>query len=46
MAFARVANLRLDSHTQRETQEVAQMIHNHMKQLFPISWEVLVKESQ
>ena len=42
-AFARVCNLRLDSHTQRETQEVAQQISDCMKELFPVSWEVLVK---
>jgi thymidylate synthase (FAD) len=44
-AFARVCNLRLDSHTQRETQDVAKMISNHMNELFPVSWETLVKES-
>jgi thymidylate synthase (FAD) len=46
MAFARVANLRLDSHTQRETQEVAQMIHTHMQSLYPAAWAALVKEPQ
>jgi thymidylate synthase (FAD) len=30
-AFARVCNLRLDSHTQKETQQVAQQINNYMK---------------
>lgn len=44
-AFARVCNLRLDSHTQRETQEVAQQINNYMKDLFPESWKALVNES-
>ena len=43
-AFARVCNLRLDSHTQRETQEIAQMISKEAKVLFPVSWEVLVKD--
>lgn len=42
-AFARVCNLRLDSHTQKETQEVAKQISNHMIKLFPESWSVLVK---
>lgn len=42
-AFARVCNLRLDSHTQRETQEVAKLINKEMKEIFPVSWEVLVK---
>jgi hypothetical protein len=41
---ARVCNLRLDSHTQKETQLVAQQISNHMKELFPESWKVLVAE--
>ena len=43
-AFARVCNLRLDSHTQRETQEIAQMISKEAFQRFPASWEVLVKD--
>ena len=43
-AYARVCNLRLDSHTQKETQMVAQQISNHMKDLFPESWKVLVAE--
>lgn len=42
-AFARVCNLRLDSHTQKETQEIAKMISDHMTKLFPISWKELVK---
>ena len=41
-AFARVCNLRLDSHTQRETQDVAKLISGCMKEIFPVSWEVLV----
>ena len=43
-AFARVCNLRLDSHTQRETQEIAQMISKEAFRQFPASWEVLVKD--
>ena len=43
-AFARVCNLRLDSHTQRETQEVAKQINDFMIELFPESWSVLVNE--
>ena len=42
-AFARVCNLRLDRHTQRETQEVAKQINDYMIELFPESWNVLVK---
>lgn len=41
-AFARVCKLRLDSHTQRETQEVAKLISACMKDNFPVSWDVLV----
>jgi thymidylate synthase (FAD) len=41
-AFARVCNLRLDSHTQAETRVVAQGISDHMKDLFPVSWAALV----
>ena len=42
-AFARVCNLRLDSHTQLETQTVAKLIDSYMEDLFPESWNVLVK---
>jgi thymidylate synthase (FAD) len=41
-AFARVCNLRLDSHTQKETQIVAEQISSHMDTLFPVSWSALV----
>lgn len=41
-AFARVCNLRLDSHAQSETQEVAKMISDIIQPLFPVSWSVLV----
>lgn len=43
-AFARVCNLRLDSHTQRETQDIAKLISNEVQMLFPISWEVLIQK--
>lgn len=41
-AFARVCNLRLDSHTQRETQQVAKKISHCMEEVFPVSWNTLV----
>lgn len=41
-AFARVCNLRLDSHTQKETRIVAKQISDHMDGLFPVSWSALV----
>lgn len=40
-AFARVCKLRLDPHTQKETQEIAQLIADHMSDLFPVSWSAL-----
>jgi thymidylate synthase (FAD) len=41
-AFARVCVLRLDSHTQKETQQVAKKIAAYMAPLFPVSWDALV----
>lgn len=43
--FARVCNLRLDPHAQRETAEVAMAIDRHMNNLFPISWAALRKRN-
>jgi thymidylate synthase (FAD) len=43
MAFARVCNLRLDSHAQPETGEVAAQIATEMAELFPVSWRALSK---
>lgn len=42
MFFARVCRQRLDSHAQKESQEVAQMISEVVQPLFPVSWEYLV----
>lgn len=42
-AFARVCNQRLDSHAQKETQEVAKQIDDICKPLWPVSWSALVK---
>ena len=42
-AFARVCKLRMDSHAQQETQEVAMMIHNHLVPLFPVSFKALLE---
>jgi thymidylate synthase (FAD) len=41
MFFARVCKLRLDPHSQKETQEVAQLIAEQCEKLFPYSWEAL-----
>jgi thymidylate synthase (FAD) len=42
-AFAKMCKLRLDPHTQKETQEIAQMIDSEAKTLYPVSWESLMK---
>ena len=44
MAFARVCKLRLDSHAQQETQEVAAYIDGYCRNLFPVSWQALMNE--
>ena len=41
-AFAKMCNLRLDSHTQKEATEVAAIISEEAKKRFPVSWEALV----
>lgn len=40
-AFSRVCRLRLDSHAQQETGEIAQMISDYCEILFPESWKAL-----
>ena len=39
--LSHITKHRLDSHTQKETQEVAQMISDIIKPLFPVSWDKL-----
>lgn len=41
-AWSRMCKLRLDKHTQRETQEVAKLISSEMNSLFPVSWGALL----
>lgn len=41
VAFNRVCDLRLDTHTQLETREVALKIADFCSELFPVSWEAL-----
>ena len=41
-AFARVCALRLEEHSQVETQQVAREIHYHTKHAFPKSWKYLL----
>lgn len=43
-AFARVCNQRLDSHSQKETQEVAKQIYEYIKDTFPVSSKYLIKQ--
>lgn len=40
-AWSRMYNLRIDSHTQKETQEYAKRVGEICKQYFPISWNAL-----
>jgi thymidylate synthase (FAD) len=42
-AFAKMCKLRLDPHTQKETQEIARMIDAEAKKLYPVSWEALME---
>ena len=42
VAFARVCKLRLDSHAQKEAQELAQKIHDVVAPLYPVSWKALM----
>lgn len=42
VALANMCKLRLDSHTQRETQEVAKMVNDVIAPLFPVSWKELM----
>ena len=41
MAFARVASLRLDPHTQVETQLIAEAISDICARCFPVAWDAL-----
>jgi len=45
-AFAKMCNLRLDSHTQKEATEVAEIISSKAQELFPISWKALVESAK
>ena len=44
-AFARVCKLRLDPHTQYETQLIAAFINSDLKALYPVSWKALMNEA-
>lgn len=42
-AIAKMCKLRLDSHAQKEAQEVAQLIASEMTNLYPVSWQALME---
>jgi len=42
VAFARVVKLRTDSHAQQEAQELGWLIHDAVKDLYPVSWKALM----
>lgn len=44
-AFLDMLVLRLDSHTQKETQEIAKLIAEHVKDKFPVSFNARIKEA-
>lgn len=44
-AWARVYNLRYDSHTQQETRDVAILLDTEMAQRFPVSWRALTQRN-
>ena len=43
VAFARVCKLRLDSHAQKEAQELAHKINDVVAPLYPVSWAALME---
>jgi thymidylate synthase (FAD) len=46
LGFSRVYNLRTDSHTQRETQDIANQIGEVLGKLFPVSWKELTNGTE
>ena len=46
MFWARVCRQRLDAHAQAESQQVALLVSQHMRKLFPVSWDVLMNPKQ
>jgi thymidylate synthase (FAD) len=40
-AFAKMCKLRLDSHAQVESRQVAELINGHMRAIYPVSWDAL-----
>jgi len=46
VSFANMWKLRTDSHTQRETQEVARAIGDLIEPLFPVAWKALTDDTR
>ena len=46
MFWARVCRQRLDAHAQAESRQVALLVFQHMRKLFPVSWDVLMNPKQ
>lgn len=45
-AFADMCRLRLDSHAQKETREIAELISKEMSELYPVSWKALLNNDK
>ena len=45
-AFMKMCKLRLDSHSQKETREVAEKIYSHIESLFPVSAKALLEYAE
>lgn len=43
VAFSRICKLRLDSHAQKEAQELAKLINDVIAPLYPVSWNALME---
>lgn len=46
MFWARVCRQRLDAHAQAESRQVALLVSQHMRELFPVSWDVLMNPNK
>ena len=46
MFWTRVCRQRLDAHAQAETQQVALLVSQHMRKLFPVSWDALMNPNK
>lgn len=46
MFWARVCRQRLDVHAQAESRQVALLVSQHMRELFPVSWGVLMNPNK